>query len=294
MLQRMLNDAPTDVSNIVYRMKHEMSLSEALNELLYMDWTIREIELAFQAHARDGLILVEQLTGGRVGQRITILSRNLGEPSHEIGQNWPTYNREQMQRFHTWSDYAGVTGWKNEDWSYHYGTWKKDLGNGYSQIRLMIADIPPLIEFESFERRVMEGQFEHFPDFMPIEVIIPSNFVISVDIPLDQHQLAVKYNFEEDMVFARAKVEEIGHATTSKERNQAVTDLIEFLIIKPTMLIHSYKLRDSIYKKLDEFMEWAKTCNDIKYSSYIHDLVVRMTAVLSMVLEDPLCVKCTF
>jgi len=291
MLQHMLNDAPTDVSNIVYRMKHEMDLSETLNELLYTDWTIREIELAFQAYARDGLIQIQQLSGGRVGQQITIRSRNSGEPNHEIGKDWPTYNRIQLQRLDTWSNYAGTTGWKNEDWSYHYGTWKKDLGNGYLQIRLMISDIPPWREFESFERQTVESQFEHFPDFMPIEVIIPSNCVISVDVPLDQHQLAVKYGFEEDMVFARVKVSEIEHATTSKERNQAVTELIEFLIIKPTMLVHSSKLRNSIYKKLDEFMGWTKTCNDIKYSSYIHDLVIRMSNVLSMVLEDPLCVK---
>lgn len=272
-------------------MKHEMELVEVLDYLLFNDWPIREIELAFQAHARDGLIRVQQLTGGRVGQSVTVLSRLLGEQGNEIGKEWPTYNREQMQHLQTWSKYAGTTNWTDEDWSYHYATWKKDLGNGYSQIRLMITDLPQLREFESFERRTVEGQFDYFPDFMPIEVTVPSWCVVSVNVPLDQHQLAVKYNFEEDMVFARKKVDEIATATTSTELNKCVTDLIEFLIIKPTMLVYSYKLRDSIYKKLDEFMEWTKKCSDIKYREYIYDLIQRMTVVLSMVLDNPLCVK---
>lgn len=288
MLQRILNDAPTDVANIVFKMKHEMHLSEVLDELVFPDWCIREIELAFQAHARDGLIHVQQLSGGRVGQRVTVLSRISGEPIQEIGQHWSTYNRIEMQRLQTWREYTGTINWTDEDWSYHYGAWKEELGNGYSKIRLMITDLPQLREFESFDRRTVYDQYDNFPDFMPIEVIVPSDCVVSVEVPLDQHQLAVKYNFEEDMVFARMKVDEIEHAVTRMERNKAVTDFIEFLIIKPTMLLHSPKLRDSIYKKLDEFMEWTTTCNDIKYAHYIHDMVVRMSTVLALLVHDPL------
>ena len=285
----MLQRLPEAIESQIWKMKHEMDTLEVLDQLLFSDWGTRGIELAFQAHARDGFIQVKQHSGGKIGQTITILSRVPGEQSYEVGQRWPTYDRMQMQRLQTWREYSGTTNWTDEDWSYHYGTWKEDLGNGYSKIRLMITDLPPMREFQSFESRNVYDQFDHFPDFMPIEVILPSTCVVSVEVPLDQHQLAVKYNFEEDMVFARKKVDEIAAATTSKQRNQAVTDLIEFLIIKPTMLLHSYKLRDSIYRKLDEFMEWTKSCNDIKYSHYIHDLVTRMSIVLSMVLDDPLC-----
>jgi hypothetical protein len=288
MLQRLLNDAPTDVANIVFKMKHEMHLSEVLDELVFPDWAAREIELAFQAHARDGLIHVQQLSGGRVGQRVIVLSRVSGEQSCEVGKRWPTYDRMQMQRLQTWREYTGTINWTDEDWAYHYATWKKDLGNGYSQIRLMITDLPQLREFESFESQTVHDQYDNFPEFMPIEVIVPSNCVVSVEVPLDQHQLAVKYNFEEDMVFARMKVDEIEHAVTRTDRNKAVTDFIEFLIIKPTMLLHSPKLRDSIYKKLDGFMEWTTTCNDIKYAHYIHDMVVRMSTVLALLVHDPL------
>jgi hypothetical protein len=281
---------PKDVLSKVFKMKHEMEFAEALYELVFCDWGPREIELAFQAYARDGLIHIQQLSGGRVGQRINISSRVPEEQSCEVGQRWPTYNRVQIQRLQTWTEYTGTINLKDEDWSNNYGTWKKDLGNGYLQIRLMITGLPPFREFESFERRIVYDQFDFFPEFMPIHVIVPSNCVISVDVPLDQHQLAVKYNFEEDMVFARTKVDDIENAVTSVDRKKAVTELIEFLIIKPTMLLHSPKLRNSIYKKMDEFMEWTKTCNDIKYSSYIRDLVVRMSNVLSLLVDDPLYV----
>ena len=80
-------------------------------------------------------------------------------------------------------------------------------------------------------------------------------------------------------------------AKTRKERSRIITELLEFFIIKPTMLIHSYKLRESIYTKMEEFMEWTSTCRDNEYVNYIHDLVYRMSNVLSIVLKDPLCVK---
>jgi hypothetical protein len=281
---------PKDVLTNIFKMKHEMEFAEILYELVFCDWGPREIELAFQAYARDGLIHVQQFSGGKVGQKITISSRIPGEQSYEVGQHWPTYDRMQMQSLQNWRLYTGTIDWKDEEWSYHYGTWKKNLGNGYYKIRLMIMDLPPLREFESFESLTVYNQFDYYPDFMPIEVIIPSNCVVSVDVPLDQHQLAVKYNFEEDMDFARMKVNNIENAVTSEDRKKAVTELIEFLIIKPTMLLHSPKLRNSIYKKMYGFMEWTKTCNDIKYSSYIRDLVVRMTNVLSLLVDDPLYV----
>jgi len=290
MFQRMLNDAPTDVSNIVYRMKHEMDHAEVLTELLDYDWVIREIELAFQAHARDGLIRVQQLSGGMVGQTVTIIPRVPDEPSYEVGHRWLTYNREQMQHLADWGEYAGDKGWTDEDWSEHYGTWKEDIGNGLVRVRIMIQELPSSL-FGGFEHRGTTDHYARFPDFMPIEVIIPSWCVVSTEIPLNQHQRAVKYNFEEDVVFAREQVNALNLAANRVERNQIVTNLIEFLIIKSTMLIHSPKLRNSIYAKLEEFVEWANTCNDIKYAYYICDMVDRMSVVLSMVLEDPLCVK---
>lgn len=287
----MLNNAPNDVANIVYRMKHEMGLSEVLTELMDYDWVIREIELAFQAHARDGLIGVHQLSGGMVGQTVTIIPRVPYEPSYEVGQRWLTYNRQQMQHLAYWAEYAGDKGgWTDEDWSEQYGTWKEDVGNGLVRIRIMIQELPPSL-FDGFEHRGLTDHFARFPDFIPIEVIIPSTCVVSMEVPLDQQQLAVKYNFEEDVVFARTAIDAMALADNRMERNQIVIELIEFLIIKPNMLIHSYKMRDSIYNKMDEFMEWADTCNDIKYAYYIRDMVDRMNTVLSMVRQDPLCAK---
>jgi hypothetical protein len=286
----MINDAPTDVSNIVFRMKHEMDQSEVLTELLNYDWVIREIELAFQAHARDGLIRVQQLSGGMVGQTVTIIPRVPEEPTYEVGQRWLTYNREQMQHLAAWGEYSGDKGWTDEDWSEHYGTWKEDMGNGLVRIRIMIQELPPSL-FDGFEHRGTTDHYAHFPDFMPIEVIIPSWCVVSMEVPLDQIQIAVKYNFEEDVLFARTKVEEMALADGRAERNKIVTELMEFFIIKPTILIHSYKMRDSIYSKLEEFMVWTEKCDDHEYVSYINDLIMRMLAVITMVREDPLCVK---
>jgi len=273
-------------------MKHEMDQSEVLTELLNYDWDIRVLELAFQAHARDGLMQVQQLSGGMVGQTVTVHSRIPGEPSCEVGKNWPTYNREEMKRLYMWGEYSGIKGLTDEDWTKNYGTWKEDLGNGLVRIRIMITQFPPSI-FDGFETEMVD-HYERFPNFMPIEVIVPAWCVVSVEIPLGQTQLAVKYNFEEDIIFARAKMYEQRAANTSAKRNQTVTEFIEFLIIKPTMLIHNYTLRNSIYSKLEGFMQWTTMCNDIKYCVYIHDLVDRMTTVLSMVLEDSLCVKGAF
>lgn len=288
MLQRLVNDAPTDVANIVFRMKHEMDFSEVLTNLLDYDWFIRQIELAFQAHARDGLILVQQFSEGTVGQNITILSRITGEEVDEIGYAWTSYNHDQLQVLDAWARRNGDIGWTEEDWSEHYGTWKEDLGNGLVKIRLMIRDLPSLPEFNVLEHHTF---YTHFPGFLPIEVIIPSNCVYSVVVPLDQAQIAVKYNFEEDIVFAREKVQAMALANDRAERNQIVTELLEFFIIKPTMLVHSYKMRHSVYCKMEEFMVWIYKCNDIKYVNYIRGLVDRLSTVLSMVLEDPLCVK---
>jgi hypothetical protein len=291
----MLNDAPTDVSKIVYRMKHEMDFAVILDELLYTMWTTREIELAFQAHARDGLMQVEQLSGGMVGQTVTIIPRVPDEPSYEVGKCWPTYNREEMQRLYMWGEYSGDKGLTDEDWTKNYGTWKVDLGNGLVRIRIMIRELPQSL-FARFDNNnelhnESHNHFERFPNFMPIEVIVPSWCVVSMEVPLDQLQIAVKYNFEEDIVFARTKVEEMALADGRAERSQIVAELMEFFIIKPAMLIHSYKMRNSIYSKLDEFMAWMETCDDSNYRHYIYNLVDRMSVVLSMVLEDPLCVK---
>ncbi|NBQ46994.1 MAG: hypothetical protein EBU33_00855 [Sphingobacteriia bacterium] len=271
-------------------MKHEMDQSEVLSELLDYDWVIREIELAFQAHARDGLIRVQQLSGGMVGQIVTIIPRVPEEPSYEVGQRWLTYNCEQMQHLADWGEYAGHKVWTDEVWSEHYGTWKEDVGNGLVRIRIMIQELPPSL-FDGFEHRGTTDHYARFPDFIPIEVIVPSWCVVSMEVPLDQIQIAVKYNFEEDIIFARTKVEEIALADGRAERSQIVAEFMEFLIIKPTMLIHSYKLRTSIYSKLDEFMVWMETCDDSNYRHYIYNLVDRMSTVLSMVLQDPLCVK---
>ena len=114
---------------------------------------------------------------------------------------------------------------------------------------------------------------------------------LSKFVELDQHQIAVKYDFEDDIEFARDKIENMALAENRSERNRHVKELIEFFIVKPTMLVHSYRMRNSIYTKLEEFMVWIDKCDDIKYVHYIRNMVDRMTTVLSMVLQDPLCVK---
>ena len=283
-MTQLLRKLPQDISNIVFNMKHEMELYDVIGELLlHQRMPNRDIELAFQALARDGMIEVEQYSQGVVGQKVTIFSRHTGEDICEIGHSWRTYDREQMQILEPWVK----LGWTDDDWSKHYGEWKACIGsNKFISIRLMIRQLPPFSDFEAFENR----QIVDFPDFIPITVIVPSGCVISTVVPLDQRQIAVKYNFEDDIEFARDKVEDMALAENRTERNKIVTELIEFFIVKPTMLVHSYKMRDSVYKKLEEFMEWIDKSDDIKYVHYIRDMVDRMTTVLSMVLQDPLCV----
>ena len=288
MLQRMLNDAPTDIAAIVFRMKHEMDLSEVHVQLTDYDWFIRRVELAFQAHARDGLILVSQYTGGTVGQEIRILPRQLAGHGYEVGYSCRTYNHQQTHIHDQWGMNQGDMEMTKESWFEKYGTWKVDLGDGLVRICLMIRALPLWSEFDDIDQYTL---FHHFPDFLPIEVIIPSICVVSVAIPLDQSQLAVKYNFQEDIDFSREKVEAMAQAQSQFQRNQLVTELLEFFIIKTTMLIQSYKLRNVLYMRMEEFMSWIDQSNDIKYVIYIRDLVDRMTTVMSMVLEDPLCVK---
>jgi hypothetical protein len=281
----MLKLLPDDVLNIVSKMKHEIELSDVIRQLIaHHRMPNRDIERAFQALARDGMIVVEQYSQGVVGQKVTVLPRNRGEDICEIGHSWKTYNREQMQILEPWSK----LGWTDDEWSKNYGEWKACIGSDkFISIRLMIRELPHFSDFNDFEMEIVD-----FPEFIPITVIVPSGCVMSTVVPLNQHQIAVKYDFEDDIEFARDKVKNMELAENRLERNRHVTELIEFFIVKPTMLVHSYKIRDSIYTKLEEFMAWTDKCDDIKYVHYITDMVERMTNVLSMVLKDPLlCVK---
>ena len=284
-MTQLLRKLPQDVSNIVFNMKHEMELYDVIGELLFhQSMPNRDIERAFQALARDGMIVVEQYSQGVVGQKVTVLPRHRGEYMCEIGQSWKTYDREQMQILDPWIK----LGWTDDEWSKNYGEWKASIGSDdkFISIRLMIRELPHFSDFNDFEMENVD-----FPEFIPITVIVPSGCVMSTVVPLNQHQIAVKYNFEDDIEFTRGKVKDMALAKNRFERNRHVTELIEFFIVKPTMLVHSYKMRDSIYTKLEEFMVWIDECNDIKYVHYIRDMVDRMTITLSMVLEDPLCVK---
>jgi len=291
---KMMNFVPKDVQDIIWKMKHEMEFVSALHDLFHFlndNSYIREFKLAFQAYARDGFIRVKQYSEGRVGQEVVIFSRIPGQDSSEVGCSWPTYDREQMNRLKSWGEYIGSTIWQDDSLSTYYGEWKRDLGNGLFHIRIMIDSIPQLTEFNAFKPQLFSDQYDYFPDFIPIDVIVPSTCLVSVVVPLDQRQLAVKYNFEQDVYFARSKVDEMALANNITERIQIVAELIEFFIVKPTMLIHSYKMRDSIYTKLSQLIDWLIKCNDTKYVIYIRDLVERMTNVLSMIQEDPLCIK---
>ena len=291
---------PKDISAILFRMKHEMDFSDVVrtltcnNEWTGTDtWSIRRIELAFQAHARDGLIIVEQQSGGIIGQVIRILPRNSSENTYEVGYSWRTYDRVQMDALYQWGmnnkEKMRDEECTKESWfEKQYSTWKEDLGNGLIKIRLMVSELPSWSQFIGINQSNM---FNIFPGFLPITVIIPSKCVFSVLVQLNQHQIAVKYDFEDDIEFASDKINAMALAKSSSKRNKIVMELIEFLIVKPTMLVHSYKMRDSIYTKLEEFMVWIDDCDDIKYTHYIRNMVDRMTNVLSMVLQDPLCVK---
>lgn len=285
-----MKQLPKDVLTVVSRMKHEMEFVKVLEELVDRDWARRRIELGFQAHARDGLLSVQQYSVGVVGQEVLILPRNSREHAHEVGYSWRTYNRNRIDALYEWGMNHGKPEMASEQWFEEYGAWKEDLGNGLVRIRLMIGELPhPPMWSDSV---VDIGQSNLFnPDFLSIVVIIPSICVVPVAVPLNQEQLAVKYNFVDDIIFAREKVISMALAKSSLERNQIIIELIEFFITKPTMLVHSYKMRDSVYTKLEEFMVWIDKCDDIKYTGRIRDMVDRMTSVLSTVLEDPLCVK---
>ena len=280
---------PKDVSNILFKMKHEMDFSDILMSLKLScwDWDIRSVELAFQAHARDGLIIVEQYSGGVVGQKVSILPRNSRENGYEVGYSWRSYDRMQMDELNQWGLNMATCmgeGCTKESWfEKKYGTWKEYIGNGLVRVRLMIEFLPGWSEFSNINQAKL---FNIFPGFLPITVIIPSTCVVSVVVPLNQSQLAVKYNFEEDIIFTNEKVEKIRQSECQLERNRIFTELMEFFIIKPTMLIHNYRIRDVIYVKLEE---WNDQWNDD--SKYIDDLMDRMKNVLSIILQDPLYVE---
>ena len=291
MLQ-LLHHAPTDVSNIVFKMKHEMDLSEVCSELLDNVTIIRRIELAFQAYARDGQLRVSQYTGGMVGQSITYTPYSHGvEDDTNLGHFWHTYDAEHKHVVEDWSNTENEDMWSDDGLATHYGSWKEDLGNGLLRIRLMIDEIPLLPEFQEFHEFDYQRLFwNHFPGFFPIEVIIPASHVRTIEIPLTQSQIAVKYQFEDDIAFAREKVNAMAKIETGFELNNIIASLLEFFIIKPSMLIHSPKLRIVIHEKIDEFMDLAETYEDKEYVHYIHDLVYRMSNVLSMIVHDPLYV----
>ena len=302
MLQ-LLHEAPTDISNIIFRMRHEMDLSEVLTKLITNFTIIRRIELAFQAYARDGKLRISQYTGGMVGQSITYTPYsqgvetdiNLGNfiHTHDLGHFWYTYNTEHMQMIEDWNSTREEGAWSDENIAMHYGNWMEDLGNGLTRIRLMINEIPLLPEFEDFHGIDEQELFwSHFPGFFPVEVIIPASCVRTINVALTQHQMAVKYNFEEDVDFARKQIHAMGMTETIQERNVLIAELLEFLIIKPSMLIHSSKLRNVIHGKLDEFMDLADKYDDTRKEDrrYIRNLVYRMATVLSIIVDDPLYV----
>lgn len=131
-----------------------------------------------------------------------------------------------------------------------------------------------------------------FPGFLPIEIIIHSKYVTKSIIKLDQYQIPVKYNFEEDVLFISEKVKQIALSKCQIEKQNILIIIMEFFIIKPTILIHSPKFRETIFKKMDELIE------NIDYSTInkqfdentikIIDVVERMNKVIGEIVIDPL------
>jgi len=274
MLQRMIHDAPTDIAHIVFRMQHEMGLSEVLSDLMKHDWELRRLALAVQSYALEGRFTVVQLTEGCIGQHISFASDTTFV---EYGHYWYTYSHE---------------GWANDNWindniEKNYGTWKEDVGNGLIRVRLMLRWLPSLPDFEEF--LYPDLYWNYFPGFIPVDVIMPARCVSSVAVSLDQVQRSIKYAFEEDLVFARAKVDAMAVAETLTAYDQHVMELMEFLIIKPSMLIHGPVLRGSINQIADNFMK-NESNEDPVYMRHIYNLVERLSNVLDKIVDDPLYV----
>lgn len=271
---------PTDVVRIIYKMKHEMEFSAILAELLDYNWTLRRIELSFQALARDGKLYVSQFTGGCVGQSISLLS----DIEFDFGYGWQTYDPEYTNMLLQHTPHKT----DNTFWEENYGTWQKNIGSGFKQIRLMIRAFPRLREFDEFQTLSQPFFWKHFPGFFAVSVIIPSICVSVEDIPLEQSQLAVKYDFVDDMTFVREQVDAMSYDTGTK---QYLVDLIEFLSNNPLMLLFSPKLRDVICEKLDEMVdemvEWTMRGYDgVYYTHYLQELIERMTETLERIKND--------
>ena len=207
---------PDAIVDLIYRRLHEICFIDVVRELLDRDWVTRRIELAFQAHARDGNIHVQQLVGGRVGQQIRLHPLDEGR---DYGRQWPCYDREQRMRLQRWSvDHdPSITGISSTDQKYsdEFGTWRQETGQALVKVRLMIRALPAWIEDQSMDQQQLF--WNRFPGFFPVEVIMPHKTVTRSKVPLNQHQLAIKYDFEEDVKFGRGIVDAMSDAKSSAE-----------------------------------------------------------------------------
>lgn len=299
-MKRLLGDAPTDVSNNIYHMVHELSLSDVKKELTDRDWHYHRLKTTVQSYATEGLLLVEQLENGMIGQNVTIMSRN-GEEVESIGFTRRSYNRLLMDVMKHWhqnvSSNKEIKDWTDDDYTTNYGTWKKDIGNGLSRIRLMVNSFPDGLhwngEFDEFNFNAVNQTnlfWSDFPGFLPIEIIIPSRYVTGSIVELDQHQIPVKYGFEEDVVFTSKKVDRIALSECHIERQQIMIDIMEFFITKPTILVHSPKFRETILKKMDELLESIDylTKPFDENTLVVLNVVERMNTVIGAIVTDPL------
>ena len=286
----MLTIIPFDVLHTIYRMKHELCLSESFVSITEKNSIMRRIKLAVQAYAIDGHFQVKQLKEGNIGHHITIS----GGDQADFGHHWRTYDTGTHMLHGTWDMFTNknevTKGWGDSEWNYYCGSWKEELGNGFVRVRLMFSSFPNLPGFDEFHALDQHIQYEffwtYFHGFLPVEVILPSHCVSTATTPLDEYQLAVKYNFSEDLEFVRRKVNDMNSLESDQDfRTIVMKELMNFFLVKPAVLIHCPELRESLHQEMDAIMEWH---TDKRGAGDLYQLMQKMYIVLSDNVEDPL------
>ena len=56
-MKRLLKNAPTDISNHIYRMMHEIGLSDVIEEFTNYNWYHHRLRTTIQSYAIDGLTM---------------------------------------------------------------------------------------------------------------------------------------------------------------------------------------------------------------------------------------------
>lgn len=263
---------PTVLGDMVAKNVHELHMVDVHTEFYQQDLLMRRLEIIMQHYASADRIRVHMCKDGKVGQEVYLIhpfTDNEDQPlsSGDIGRSWNTFDEQTDDWMAFWLKDSNLTEsdpeyhYTDEDWN-QYSNWTSDDGNygdGFSRVRLMLHHLPDHPDFDELdELRSSDNFLTYYPGFLPVYVTLPTHCISTTEIPLNNMQLAIKYEFTQTLTQFSELMR--GHDGLNQyQSHDVMVSAIELLMKNPTMLIHYPVFRRVFMRKMEELLDFIRS-----------------------------------